>query len=247
MKKIVIIVIVIVLVIIGIFAVKGGSEGGLSSILPGGDNKVDVKPAPSILTASFECVDGTKFTAEFPTEDEVAIKVDGALARTLSYVGPGFTFDGPGFTYAFMGEKSTVTDKATKKKVACAQVVAEGQVAVDFGDPNAKQDPSAIVKKSLTGKWQGLDGVTSSIEFTAAGTATETSSAGQTVMSGKYTLFTKANAPKGFTAQENVVYIQIKTIGAGAQTVIYTVGEIEADMLILLTDKEEVRAYQKMK
>ncbi len=237
MKKIIIIAVIVVLVIIGIFASRG-SEGGLSNILPGGnDNKVDVKPAPSILTATFECTDTTKFTAEFPTEDEVAIKVDGVLARTLSYVGPGFTFDGPGYVYAFMGEKATVTDKATKKKSTCTQVVAEGQTAVDFGDPNAKQDPLAIAKKSLTGKWQGLDGLNSNIEFTAAGNAVETNSAGQTVVSGKYTVSSKANN----------VYIQIKGTGAGAQTVMYTIGEIESDMLILLTDKDEVRAYERAK
>jgi hypothetical protein len=236
MKKIVIIAAIVILVIIGIFASRG-SERGISSILPGGnENKVDVKPAQAILSATFECADATKFTAEFPTEDEVAIKTDGVLTRTLSYVGPGFTFDGPGYTYAFMGEKATVTDKATKKKSTCTQVVAEGQTAVDFGDPNAKQDPVAIVKKSLTGKWQGLDGLNSNIEFTAAGNAVETNSTGQTVVSGKFTVSTKANN----------VYIQIKGTGAGAQTVMYTIGEIESGMLILLTDKDEVRAYQKM-
>jgi hypothetical protein len=245
MKKNVIIVVIVVLVIIGIFAFKGGSEGGLSGLIPGND-KVDVKPAPSILTASFECADGTKFTAEFPTEDEVAIKVDGALARTLSYVGPGFTFDGPGYTYVFSGEKVTVTDKATKKKVACTQPVVEGQTAVDFGDPNAKQDPVAIVKKSIIGKWQGIDGVNSIIEFTTAGKASETNANGQTTLSGNYTVFTKANAPKGFVADPHNIYIQIKGTGTNTQTVIYAVGEVESDMLILLTDKDEVRAYQKM-
>lgn len=245
MKKIVIIVVVIVLVVIGIFAFKG-PKTDVTNGVPGNVDreKVDVVDAPSTMTASFECTDATKFTVEFPTEDEASIKVDGKVVRTLSYVGPGLTFDGPGYTYAFSKEGATVTDKATKKKVTCTQPA--GAEVVDFGDANAKQDATSIIKTSLTGKWKGLDAVTSSIEFTTSGTAVETDAAGQTTLSGKYTLFTKANAPKGFVAQANIVYIQIKGTGTNTQTVYYKVGEIEADMLILLTDKDEVRAYSKI-
>ncbi len=192
-----------------------------------------------LLAASFMCLDGTNFIAEFPSSESVDIYVDGSLVRTLPLVeGDGQRYEDQSYAFVFAGEEATVLSKEDNVTTTCSQPLDANNAPVNFGDTGEGsgevQDLVATVNESIVGTWVSNEDRQFSREFKEGGIVEDVHDSTH-VSRGEWVVFTKsAPLAVSFPLEDNVVYVQLVMEGAESDTLNFKVVTLTPDRLEMI-------------
>lgn len=194
-----------------------------------------------MLSVSMACADQNHFIADFRTDSEVDIVVNGETVRTVTRTSDmPQTFENAEYKYVFVGEEAMVTTKATGAETTCSQPMDPNSAPVNFGDAGegagaeARPDAALVVSESISGKWQSTTDAKFVREFGASGAVTDWYE-GESVSTGTFVAFTSDTAVNfPYPIEANTVYLKLTMAGTQADELYFKVVKLTPESLQLI-------------
>lgn len=200
-----------------------------------------VKNNEPVLSASFNCEDGTSFVTEITGGKTAKINYSNntVLANRVDWAGN--RYENNNYLYVFAGEEVTVTDKVTKKTTTCEQPTDKNKEPVNFGDAGEgggeKIDLSASVTANITGKWQSTTDAKFIRVFNNDGTVNDFYN-NKVTATGTWKAYTKdkplSNSLTSTPLEDDTVYVQSTMSGSQSGNLNFKVEKLTPESLELI-------------